>query len=150
MLKFITDRSAQSALPFADLIQHTHNKIVGSLGLVAMGLGLVANLRQYGVGAAALFLASSALAMFVLLSEISCVISGKCHKTALLNTLIATGIFMSVIWYYAVILFDGGSGLPTVKDQPIAKVDRAIIPVSGLVEDKVKGLVQQERMGRVE
>lgn len=138
-------------LKFIDELQRpVHNKIVGSLGLVAMVLGVVANMRQYGIGAAALFLASSALAMFVLLSEISCVIGGKCHTTALLNTLIATGIFMSVIWYYGVILYDGGDGLPTVKDQPIAKVDRAIIPVSGLVEDKVKGLVQRERMGLVE
>ena len=138
-------------LKFIDELQRPiHNKIVGSLGLVAMVLGVVANMRQYGVGAAALFLASSALAMFVLLSEISCVISGKCHKTALLNAIIATGIFVSVIWYYGVILYDGGDGLPTVKDQPIAKVDRAIIPVSGLVEDEVKRMVQRERMGLVE
>lgn len=139
MLKFLEDITAP-----------LHNKIVGSLGLVASVLGVVANVRQYGFAAAALFLATSALAMFVLLSEISCVISGKCHTTALLNTIIATGIFVSVIWYYGVILFDGGNGLPAVKDQPIAKVDRAVIPVSGLVEDKVKGLVQRERMGLVE
>lgn len=138
-------------LKFIDELQRPiHNKIVGSLGIVAMVLGVVANMRQYGVGAAALFLATSAMAMFVLLSEISCVISGKCHTTALLNTIIATGIFISVIWYYGVILYDGGNGLPTVRDQPIAKVDRAIIPVSGLVEDQVKRMVQRERMGLVE
>jgi hypothetical protein len=140
MLKFIDDLTR----PF-------HNKVVGILGIVAATLGVIANLRQYGVGAALLFLASSAAALFVLLSEIACVLSGKCHTTAMLNTVIAVGLFLGVIWYYGIVLFNGGAnGLPAVKDQPISKVDRAVIPVSGLVEDEVKGLIQRRDMNRVE
>jgi hypothetical protein len=129
-----------------DIHRPLHNKIVGLLGLIAMILGFTANLRQNGLAAAGIFVAASALALFILLSEISCVLSGKCHATAILNTIIASIIFMSVIWYYAT---DGSHGLPAVKDQPIAKVDRAIIPVSGLVEDGVKGFIQRRAMDHV-
>ena len=135
-----------------DLHRPLHNKVVSSLGIIAMTFGAAANLQQYGVRAATGFLALSLLALFILMSEIGCVLSGRCHTTALLNTGIAVAIFISVIWYYARIMFDGGGagGLPAVKDQPIAKVDRAVIPISGLVEDGVKELIQRDRMSHVE
>jgi hypothetical protein len=133
----------------SDLTKPMHNKLVGSLGIISIVFGVIANLKQYGFSAALIFLAAAITALFVLMSEISCVISGKCYTTALLNATISIVIFIGIIVYYGRYLF-GNSDLPSVSQQPITKVDRAIIPISGVVSQEVTKVVQNKNLNKVE
>ena len=132
-----------------DILKPVHNKIVGSLGLVAILLGSIANIKQYGFSSAGLFLVAAAIALYVLLSEISCVISGHCYITAIINTLISIAIFGTIIVYYGNILLQGG-GLPSVSEQPISKVDKSVIPISGIIQDEVKHLNDRIKINNVQ
>jgi len=142
MIKLIKD-TAQ------DLVKPTHNKLVGSLGILSIVLGIIANLKQYGYTAALIFLSASIVALFVLMSEISCVLSGKCYTTALLNATIAVIIFGGIIIYYSKYLL-GNSNLPEVSQQPISKVDRAVVPVSGVVQAQVTKVLDNRNLNKVE
>ena len=132
-----------------DLVKPMHNKLVGSLGIISIILGIIANLKQYGYTAAIIFLSASIVALFVLMSEINCVISGKCYTTALLNATIAIIIFGGIIIYYGKVLF-GDSELPEVSQQPISKVDRAVVPVSGVVQAQVTKVLNNRSLNKVE
>lgn len=142
MIKLIQD-TAQ------DLIKSTHNKLVGSLGIISILLGIIANLKQYGYTAAIIFFSASIVALFVLMSEINCVLSGKCYTTALLNTIITIIIFGGIIFYYGKVLI-GDSDLPKVGEQPITKVDRAIVPISGVVQAQVTKVLDDRNLNKVE
>jgi hypothetical protein len=142
MIKLITD-TAQ------DLVKPTHNKLVGGLGVISIVLGIIANLKQYGYTAALIFIIASVTALFVLMSEISCVLSGKCYTTALLNTSISIIIFGGIIVYYGRYLF-GNLDLPEVSQQPIVKVDRAVVPVTGVVQAQVTKILDNKNLNKVE
>lgn len=133
----------------SDLIKPTHNKFVGGIGLLSILLGIIANLKQYGYTAALVFVLASFTALFVLMSEISCVISGKCYTTALFNASISVIIFIGIIIYYGRYLA-GDSDLAEVSQQPILKVDRAIIPVSGVVQSQVTKVIDNTKLNKVE
>ena len=132
-----------------DIIKPPHNKVVGGLGLIAILLGSFANIKQYGYSSALLFIIAAVIALYVLLSEISCVLSGKCYITAIINTLISVGIFGTIIYYYGNILLQGG-GLPSVSEQPISKVDKSVIPISGIIQEEVKKTMDTIKINRVE
>ena len=132
-----------------DIITPAHNKFVGGVGLLSIILGIIANLKQYGFTAALIFLIASFVALFVLMSEISCVISGKCYTTALFNSIISIIIFIGIIIYYGKYLA-GDSDLAEVSEQPIVKVDRAIIPVSGVVQEQVTKVLDKKKLDNVE
>lgn len=142
MIKYIKEISK-------DLVRHVHNKVVGSIGIVSIILGIIANLKQYGYLAALIFLLTSLIALYVLMSEISCVISGKCYITAILNATIAFIIFGGIIVYYSKYLF-GNSDLPDISKQPIVKVDRAVIPVAGIVQAEVTKVIKNRNMDTIE
>ncbi len=133
----------------SDLIKPTHNKFVGGIGLLSILLGIIANLKQYGFTAALVFILASFTALFVLMSEISCVISGKCYTTALFNSIISIIIFIGIIIYYGKYLV-GDSDLAEVSQQPIIKVDRAIIPVTGVVQEQVTKALDKKKLDKVE
>lgn len=132
-----------------DIIKPPHNKVLGSIGLIAIVLGSFANIKQYGYSSAFLFIITAVIALYVLLSEISCVISGKCYITAIINTLISVGIFGTIIYYYGNIIIQGG-GLPSVSQQPISKVDKSVIPISGIIQDEVKKTMDTIKINNVE
>jgi hypothetical protein len=83
------------------------------------------------------------------MSEISCVLTGNCHLTALFNSLISIIIFGSIVYYYSDVLL-GKSDLPKLTEQPIIKVDRAVIPISGAIGAEVKKLEDGRKLEKVE
>ena len=81
-----------------NIVKPTHNKVVGTVGILSIVLGIIANIKQYGYSIGALFLLASILALYVLMSEISCVLTGKCHITALFNSIASIVIFSSIVY----------------------------------------------------
>ena len=132
-----------------NIAKPVHNKVVGSIGFISILLGIIANIKQYGYGVAGMFLLASLLALYVLMSEISCVLTGKCHLTALFNTIISIVIFGSIVYYYSDVLL-GKDSLPELSEQPIAKVDRAVIPISGAIQAEVKKVSDNKKLDKVE
>jgi hypothetical protein len=132
-----------------NIIKPTHNKVVGIVGVLSILLGSIANIKQYGYSIGALFLLASILALYVLMSEISCVLTGNCHLTALFNSLISIIIFGSIVYYYSDVLL-GKTDLPKLTEQPIIKVDRAVIPISGAIGAEVKKLEDGRKLEKVE
>lgn len=142
MLKLIKD-TAQ------DLVKPIHNKFVGGLGILSIIMGIIANLKQYGYSAAFIFVIASVIALYVLMSEISCVLSGKCYITALLNATISILIFGGIIVYYGKYLL-GDSDLPEVSEQPIVKVDKAVVPVTGILQNQVTKVIDNRNLNKVQ
>lgn len=132
-----------------NIVKPVHNKVVGTVGVLSILLGSIANIKQYGYSIGALFLLASILALYVLMSEISCVLTGKCHLTALFNSFISIIIFGGIIYYYSDVLL-GKSDLPKLSEQPIAKVDRAVIPISGAIGEEVKKIEDSRKLENVE
>lgn len=132
-----------------NIVKPTHNKVVGTVGILSIVLGIIVNIKQYGYSIGALFLLASILALYVLMSEISCVLTGKCHITALFNSIASIVIFSSIVYYYSGVLL-GNNDLPQLSEQPIIKVDRAVIPISGAIQDEAKKISDNKKMEKVE
>ena len=88
-------------------------------------IGAVANLKFYGLAAAAIYSLIVGLAIYLFTYNIHCVIHGRCYTTAWFNMLIGLGTLVGVLTYYIIALQNGQ--LPDLIDQNLLR----LIPFAG-------------------
>ncbi len=91
--------------------------LIWILGLAALIVGFIANLKLVGVGAAALFFGIMCIMIYFLVYQIECLISGRCYATSWINTLVYLISVSAILMCYYVGLRKGE--LPSLSKQDL-------------------------------
>lgn len=104
------------------------------LGLVALIVGFVANLKLIGIGAAAIFLGIILVMVYFLVYQVECLIYGKCVFTSWMNMGLALITISGVITYYYIALKTGQ--LPSLSKQDIFRLSSSFQLTRSLISDR--------------
>lgn len=113
------------------LLQST---IMWVLGIATLIVGLVANLKFNGVGAAAIFLGIMLVMVYFLVYQLECLIHGRCFFTSWFNMFLATITVSGVFGYYFIALRNGQ--LPRLSQQDLFRLSVPFQTTRNLISDK--------------
>jgi hypothetical protein len=112
------------------------NTIIKGLAAAALGLGILANYRDYGFIVAAAYTAILLTVLAVFVWQVRCVVRGNCIATSWTTVALATGTFGSLVYYYWNNLIPGQHSLAQLEDQPIASANPVIATITRTARDR--------------
>ena len=110
--------------------------IIGLVGAAAAALAFTANIARNGWLTA---VASAAIILIILIltvSQIRCVVFGRCYFTSWFNTFVGVSVLGSAGLYYLLALTKG-LPLPSIDQQPIAAANPNIMYVTDTLKNRL-------------
>ena len=108
--------------------------IIWALGLAATIVGIAANLRFYGPGAAAIFFSIMVTMIYFSTYQLECLIHGKCVATSWLNMLLFLITLSGVLGYYYLAIRNGA--LPSLSKQNLFALSTTFQTARDLVQKR--------------